>query len=336
MVKNRKFIYAKPFEGEPKVSNFKLVEEELPALKDNEVHFEAVAISVDPYMRAIASYIKPGATMIGSQVAKVVESKHPNFKPGQLAVGQFGWQTNYIGDPDLVMSPFGSKEPPHLLPDFQGLSPSLGLGVLGMPGNTAYFGLLDLCKPKPGEVVVVTAAAGAVGSLVGQIAKIKGCKVIGFAGSDDKVEWLKKDLNFDYAFNYKKIDVLEALKQAAPDGVDCYFDNVGGVMASKIISCMRNFGRIACCGAISTYNDDTPPDAPAVQIYMIMKQLKMEGFLAQRWADRWFEGIKQNVQWVKEGKLKYKETVTKGFEKMPEAFICMLKGDSTGKAVIMV
>nr|CAD7201308.1 unnamed protein product [Timema douglasi] len=168
--------------------------------------------------------------------------------------------------------------------------------------NTAYFGFLELCQPQPGEVVVVTGAAGAVGSLVGQIAKIKGCKVIGFAGSDEKVKWIKEELGFDAAFNYKTKDVTEALKESAPDGVDCYFDNVGGEMSSAVINQMKQFGRISVCGSISSYNNDPSKlaRAPILQPSMVFKQLKMEGFLVTRWSDRLFEGIKQNLQWIKE------------------------------------
>ncbi|XP_014258659.1 prostaglandin reductase 1-like [Cimex lectularius] len=336
--KVKKFIYAEKFEGAPKPSNFRLEDGTLPSLKAGEVHFKAVAISVDPYMRAVGSVVPPGNTMFGAQVAKVVASNSPKFKVGDHAVGYFGWQTDYVGRPEDVLSPFGGNEEPYLLPDFKGLPLSLGLGVLGMPGNTAYFGLLEICKPVQGEVVVVSGAAGAVGSLVGQIAKIKGAKVIGFAGSDKKVDWLLKELKFDWAFNYKKIGVLEALKKAAPEGVDCYFDNVGGQMSSDVISCMNNFGRVAVCGSVSTYNETKPVLASAIQMDVILKQLKIEGFLVQRWLgmNRWFEGIKQNIEWIKQGKLVFKETTYHGFEKLPEAFLGLFKGENSGKAVVLV
>jgi len=337
MVKAKVFVIVKRFEGEPKPTDLKIVEETLPPVKNGEILSEAVAWSVDPYMRLVAAYIPIGGPMVGAQVAKVLESKHSEYKVGDMIVGDFGWRTHTVCDPDKVMSPFGHKSKPYHLPEMKGIPPSFGVGVLGMPGNAAYFGLLELCKPKSGETVVVSGAAGAVGSLVGQIAKIKGCRVIGFAGSDDKVQWLKNDLKFDYAFNYKKIKTLDALKEAAPKGVDCYFDNVGGVMSSEVISAMNEFGRVACCGSISQYNNDLTqlPQAPVLQPHIVLKQLKIEGFIVQRWGDRWMEGINQNKQWLKEGKLKPAEHVTQGFENMMKAFIGMMKGENRGKAVIV-
>lgn len=220
--------------------------------------------------------------------------------------------------------------------DFGSHPRSLAVGTCGMPGNTAYFGFLEICKPKAGEVLVVSGAGGAVGSLVGQIGKLKGMTVIGFAGSDEKCEWLTKELGFDHAINYKTENYAAKLKEVAPDGVDCYFDNVGGKITSTVIQQMRLFGRISVCGAISGYNND-PKSQPLVPVFtqwFIYKQLIMEGFMVYQWKSRWAEGVQQMLTWVKEGKLKYQETVTHGFEKMPEAFINMLKGNSTGKAVV--
>jgi len=214
----------------------------------------------------------------------------------------------------------------------QGLSESLLLGACGMPGNTAYFGLLELCQPKSGETVVVTGAAGAVGSLVGQIAKLKGCNVIGFAGSDSKCQFLK-EIGFNKAYNYKKVKIEEALKDGAPKGVDCFFDNVGGTDGAVIINHMNKFGRIAICGAISTYNV-TDVMVPATTQSFVGKQLKMEGFLVARWANRWFEGIGQMAKWIKEGKIRTEETIIEGFDKMPEAFIGLFSGSNMGKMIV--
>lgn len=207
-----------------------------------------------------------------------------------------------------------------------------------MPGNTAYFGFLEICKPKAGDVVAVTGAAGAVGSLVGQIAKIKGCKVIGLAGSDDKCDWLKNELNFDHAINYKTANVKEALREAAPDGIDCYFDNVGGELSSVILNQMSQFGRISICGSISSYNLPVEqwPKVPILQPLFVMRQLTMEGFVVTRYNDRWMEGITKLAEWVMQGKIKYQETVTNDFENMPTALIEMLRGKNTGKAVVKV
>ncbi|NWS84009.1 PTGR1 reductase, partial [Toxostoma redivivum] len=201
---------------------------------------------------------------------------------------------------------------------------------------TAYFGLLEVCKMKPGETVLVNAAAGAVGSVVGQLAKIGGCRVVGCAGSDDKVAYLKK-IGFDEAFNYKTVKSLdEALHKASPDGYDCFFDNVGGEFASVAINQMKKYGRIAVCGAISQYNDSVPQKGPYVQLPMIFKELQMEGFIVSRWNNRRKEGLQALLKWVMEGKVKYHEHVTERFENMPMAFIGMLKGENLGKAVVKV
>lgn len=211
---------------------------------------QAEYLSVDPYMRPYMIRYKPGVTMIGGQVAKIVDSKNPKYSVGEFMMGNYGWRSHTVLNPDVkdpaVMS--------YKMPPVGNLPISLGIGYLGMPGNTAYFGLLEICQPKAGETVVVTGAAGAVGSLVGQIAKLKGCHVIGFAGSDDKCQWLEKELQFDKAINYKNGDMKKALKEAAPKGVDCYFDNVGGELSSIIINQMNTFGRVAVCGSISSYN----------------------------------------------------------------------------------
>lgn len=209
---------------------------------------EAEFLSVDPYMRPYMADYKPGVTMIGGQVAKVIESKHTKFPAGSYVFGDFGWRTHTVVNPD------SEGQRPYKLPDMGAIPRSLGIGYLGMPGNTAYFGLLEICQPKAGETVVVTGAAGAVGSLVGQIAKIKGCHVIGLAGSDEKCDWLTGELGFDKAINYKAGNVRAALKAAAPNGIDCYFDNVGGELSSIVINQMNLFGRISVCGSISSYN----------------------------------------------------------------------------------
>ncbi|XP_014739589.1 PREDICTED: prostaglandin reductase 1 isoform X2 [Sturnus vulgaris] len=272
--------------------------------------------------------MKEGDIMIGTQVARIVESKNPAFTVGTFVVGDKGWRTHFISDgKDLQLLPSNWPE---------SLPKSLALGTVGMPGLTAYFGLLEVCKMKPGETVLVNAAAGAVGSVVGQLAKIGGCKVVGCAGSDDKVAYLKK-IGFDEAFNYKTVKSLdEALHKASPDGYDCFFDNVGGEFATVAINQMKKYGRIAVCGAISQYNDSVPQKGPYVQIPMVFKELQMEGFIVTRWNNRWKEGLQALLKWVVEGKVKYHEHVTEGFENMPMAFIGMLKGENLGKAVVKV
>ena len=249
----RKIVITQRFQGAPKLSDFKIVEETLPPLQDGEILCKAEWLTVDPYMRAGADRLKPGEQMMGGQVARVLKSRSAEFPEGSQVVGNFGWR-------DLTITKVLPKEQMsimtfHAMPDMKGLPDSYALGCLGMPGNTAYFGLSKICQPKAGETLVVSAAAGAVGSLVGQIGKIYGLKVIGYAGSDDKVEWLKS-LGFDHAYNYKTEDLPKTLKESAPQGVDCYFDNVGGEFAFHVTRAMNPFGRISLCGAISVYNKD--------------------------------------------------------------------------------
>merc|ERR1719228_1897502 len=250
-------------------------------------------------MRPYTMRMTPPFTMIGSSVAVVEDSKHPSYPKGSTIIIYAGWVERGIAKPDEMGSGRVRKAA-----DMGSLSKSLLLGACGMPGNTAYFGLLEICKPKAGETVVVSGAAGAVGSLVGQIAKIKGCKVIGYAGTDEKCKWLK-ELGFDEAFNYKKVGVAESLSKAAPKGVDCYFDNVGGY---------------------SEVTDILP--------LCVAKELKVEGFLVGRWTERWMEGVTAMAGWVMKGDIKVRETVVEGFEKMPIAFMGLFTGDNTGKMVV--
>ncbi|XP_049947062.1 prostaglandin reductase 1-like [Schistocerca serialis cubense] len=363
MVKARKIVLVRHFEGQPRTEDFRIEEEDLPPVKDGQILAEAVYFSVDPFQKVHTAMQKVGDTFYGAQedrstlllvqlscvsaavrwcnaeaypqVARIVESRAPGFPVGRHVVAYWGWRDRTVADvgsgrpqPPLYVSP------PRLVPHLGDLPLSLSLGVLGMPGNSAYFPLLDICKPKPGEVVAVTGAAGAVGSVVGQIARIKGCTVIGFAGSDAKVKWLKEDLGFHHAFNYKKTDVSTALKQAAPDGVDVYFDNVGGDISTAVMSNMRYRGRIVVIGAISQYNDLEQQKLVNLPFTFLAQQLRLEGCAVARYHDRWEEGISQLTKWVREGKIKYRETVTKGFENTPRAFIGMLRGENFGKAVV--
>lgn len=339
MVAGKKYVLSKHFDGEPKEGDLSLVEFEVPPVKDGDILLEAEYFSVDPYMRAYSSRLPLGVTMIGGQVAKIIESKNPKWPVGKRVVGTFGWITHSVLNPDTTEQLLGK---PYLLPDLGDLPASLGLGVLGMPGNTAYFGFLEICKPKTGETLVVTGAAGAFGSHVGQIGKILGLKVIGIAGTDEKCKWIVNELGFDHAINYKTQDVYTELSKVAPKGIDCYFDNVGGEISSIIISQMKDFGRISVCGSISAYNhsfdmkDKDLPKATILQPSMIFKQLKMEGFIVLRWEDRFMEGIEKNLSWIREGKLHYRETVTNGFDNMFKAFTSMLKGGNVGKAIVKV
>uniref|UniRef100_K9IZX3 Prostaglandin reductase 1 n=1 Tax=Desmodus rotundus TaxID=9430 RepID=K9IZX3_DESRO len=327
MVCAKSWTLKKHFEGHPTNGNFEMKTVELPPLKNGEVLLEALFLTVDPYMRLAAKRLKEGDTMMGEQVARVVESKNSAFPTGTIVSAPSGWTTYSISDGKQL------ETLPEEWPDTLPLS--LRLGTVGMPGLTAYFGLLDICGAKGGDTVLVNAAAGAVGSVVGQIAKLKGCKVVGAAGSDDKVAYLKK-LGFDVAFNYKTVESLEeTLKKASPDGYNCYFDNVGGEFSNVVIPQMKKFGRIALCGAISTYNLTRPlPPGPPPE-FIIYQQLRMEGFIVTRWQGEVRQkALKDLLKWVTEGKIQYNEYITEGFENMPAAFMGMLKGDNLGKAVV--
>lgn len=339
MVKGRRWALKHHFSGKPKAEDFELIEEELPELKEGEFLYKSLFVSVDPYQRPYTDRFPASAfpmTMMGSSVAVVEKSKHKDYPEGSEVLIYGGWVERAIASPDgkgPQASSMAGK--PWVYPKISGVSSSMMLGSCGMPGTTAYFGLLRLCEPKAGEVVVVSGAAGAVGSIVGQIAKIKGCKVIGFAGTDDKVEWLKS-LGFDSVYNYKKVEVATALKEAAPNGVDCYFDNVGGDMSITVLENMNPRGRVAVCGAISAYNEGRQQKFRETLHLTIGKQLKIEGFLVGRWASEYAAGVQELAGWIKKGDIKVRETVVKGFENTPKAFFGLFDGSNTGKMVVKV
>ncbi len=277
-------------------------------------------------IRTYADPVNIGDVMQGGTVGQVVESKASGFASGDYVTGFWGWQEFAAADAKTL-----TKLDPKLAPV------STALGVLGMPGMTAYFGFLEICQPKAGETVLVSGAGGAVGSLVGQIAKIKGCRTIGIAGADDKVAWMTKELGFDAAFNYKTTsDYSAKLKQLCPNGIDCYFDNVGGEITDAVFPLMNVYGRISICGQISQYNLDKPEPGPRLLSFVLVKQLKVEGFIVFRWQNRYQEGIVQMAQWLREGKLKHREEIVEGFENTVKAFIGMLKGANTGKMLVKV
>ncbi|XP_015521664.2 prostaglandin reductase 1-like [Neodiprion pinetum] len=335
MVITKKYVLTKHFEGEPKRSDLTLVEEKLPALKPGEFLIRAEFLSVDPGVRAYEPRLPLGATIIGFQIAEIVTSKNRAYPVGKRVVASVGWQTYTVIDGNFSSN---NDQFLYMLPDFDGLPISLGLGVLGMPGNSAYFPIIEILRPKAGETLVVSGAAGAVGSHVGQIGKIRGLKIIGIAGSDAKCKWLTEELGFDHAINYKTQNVAEVLREVAPNKIDCYFDNVGGDISSIVLNQMNVGGRVAVCGSISTYNADIEalPKTDIIQPAVLTSQLKLEGFIVLRWRDRWMEGIEQNLKWIKEDKLKYRETVTNGFENTFDAFVGVLRGDNIGKAIVKV
>jgi NADPH:quinone reductase len=331
---NRQILLAARPVGFPKDSDFNLVESPVPTPEEGQFLIRSIYLSVDPYMRGrmndIKSYAPPvaiGGVMGGGVVGRVVQSRNPAFKEGDIVEGMFGWQDYAVSNGQGVRI-----IDPSLAPI------STALGILGMPGLTAYFGLLEIGKPRSGETVVVSGAAGAVGSLVGQIAKIKGCRAIGIAGADDKISYLVDELGFDGAFNYKTVDDYYAkLKEMCPNGIDVYFDNVGGAITDAVFRLINTKARISICGQISQYNLERPELGPRLILSLLLvKQARAEGFLVTQFADRGVEGLTQMAQWLKEGKLKYKEDIEYGIENAPGAFMAMLKGRNVGKQLVKV
>jgi NADPH-dependent curcumin reductase CurA len=330
---NRQILLAARPEGLPKTSDFRLVETPIPQPGEGQFLVETHYLSVDPYMRGriseAKSYAEPvevGQVMVGGTVGRILESKHPVYRPGDVVVGYWGWQEYAVSDGQGVQR-FDTSLAPM----------STALGVLGMPGMTAYFGLLEIGKPKAGETVFVSGAAGAVGSLVGQIAKIKGCRVVGSAGSQQKVDDLTGELGFDAAFNYKEVkDFAAKLQEVCPQGIDVYFDNVGGPLTDAVFTQINVAARIVVCGQIDQYNATRPPRGPRVLWHLIVKRARAEGFLVFDFARRFPEGQQQMAQWIKQGRVKYRETIVDGLEHAPEAFIGLFHGENVGKQLVRV
>jgi NADPH-dependent curcumin reductase CurA len=330
---NRQFVLASRPVGVPEESNFKMIETPIPDLKDGDILMRAMYISVDPYMRgrisqakSYAAGVEIGGVMVAGGVARVVESKNERFAVGDIVDPYMGWQEYVVSNGKGLR-----KLDPSLAPV------STALGVLGMTGLTAYFGLLDVCHPKAGETVVVSGAAGAVGSIVGQIAKIKGCKTVGIAGGDDKVEWILKDCGYDAAFNYKtEANYSGKLKELCPNGIDVYFDNVGGTITDAVFMQINTFARMSICGQISQYNNAKPEMGPRLLGMLIVARAKAQGFLVTDYMPRFGEGLTEMAGWLREGKLKYREDIVDGFENLPKAFIGLFHGENTGKRMVKV
>jgi len=333
---NRQIVLASRPPAEPSESNFRMVESPVPEPGEGQVLVRAIYLSLDPYMRGrmrdTKSYAPPvaiDAVMTGGVVGRVAASRNPKFKEGDIVGGLLGWQDYALSDgKDL------RKIDPELAPI------STALGVLGMPGLTAYFALLDIGRPQAGETVLVTAASGAVGALVGQIAKIKGCRAVGLAGSPAKVAYCLEEAGYDACLNYKDYAdaaaLTAALEQACPDGVDVYFDNVGGWITDGAIQVMNLRGRIVVCGQISQYNLAKPELGPRWVWRFIVNRLRMEGFLVFDYADRYREGLAQLAEWLREGRLTFREDITDGLENAPRELIGLLAGTNFGKKLIRV
>jgi len=321
-------------EGKPAVSDFEFIRDndEL-SIKDGELLLETTYVSVDPYLRGrmsdAKSYTPPfelNKPIHSGVIAKVIESKNDKFKTGDFVSGMLDWKTKQVATGEGLLKVDASKAPL-----------SAYLGILGMTGLTAYSGLTQIGKPKAGETLVVSGAAGAVGSVVGQIGKILGLRVIGIAGTDEKVEMLKTEYGFDAGINYNSTEnMTAAIAEAAPKGVDIYFDNVGGPISDAVFFNINQFARLVICGAISVYNNTELPKSISVQPFLIKNSALMQGFIVSNYEKIFPEAMKQLSEWLAEGKLTNTETIVNGFEEIPNAFIDLFDGKNLGKMVVRV
>lgn len=328
---NREIHLVERPKATPTHEHLNIVETDKPQPEQGEVLVKLLYVSVDPYMRgrmsAAKSYIAPfelNAPMEGGVVGEVVESKADTLSEGDIITGMLPWKEYTTTKADTLRKIDTSLGPI-----------TTSLGILGMPGLTAYFGLMDIGQPKNGETLVVSGAAGAVGSTVVQIGKIAGCHVVGIAGSDEKLAYLKNELNVDEVINYKTDNVSSQLETACPNGIDIYFDNVGGDISDAVYPLLNKFARIAQCGAIASYN--VPNDqGPRMQMHLIKSSALIKGFTVGDYQDRFHEGFTHLAQWVQEGKLTYEETITEGFENIPDAFFGLFEGTNLGKQLVRV
>lgn len=331
--KSREIRLRRRPEGLPVPDDFELVEVDLPEPADGEVLVRNLYLSVDPYMRGRMidrpSYMPPfelGKPLEGGCVGRIVESRNSRLREGQYVVGMQGWREFYLSNGRGLLPVDPARAP---LPAY--------LGVMGMPGLTAYVGLLDFGKPVQGETLFVSAAAGAVGSTVCQIGKIKGCRVVGSAGTDEKVDWLLREAGVDCAFNYKRVPSLNReLERLCPDGIDVYFENVGGAHLEAALERMNLRGRIVLCGMIARYNDTKLEPGPRNLFLAIGKRLTMRGFIVSDHLDRIGPFTTDMARWISEGKIRWKTTVLEGIEKAPDAFIGLFKGENLGKMLVRV
>lgn len=319
--------------GEPKESDFRIETQPVPEPGPKEVLVRIIYLSLDPYMRGrlrdVASYapgVKPGEVMVGGTVGEVVKSNHPSLKAGDIVEGSLGWQEYAVAEPAALR-----KIDPAIAPI------STANGILGMPGLTAYYGLYEIAEPKPGETVVVSAASGAVGQVVGQLAKIMGCRAVGIAGGKAKCDYVVKELGFDACVDYKAGNLDADLRAACPGGIDVYFENVGGVVSDAVFKQLNFFARIAACGSISQYNNETPEMGPRLLGLFTGRRVRLQGFIVWDYRDRAAAAHAQMAQWIRAGKLKYREDIVDGgIDKAPAAFIGLLKGANFGKLQVRV
>ncbi len=330
---NRQIVLAARPVGWPKESDFRLEETPIPEPGPGQFLARNIYMSVDPYMRGRMndrkSYVPPfqiGQPLQGGAVGRVAKSSHPKFAEGDYVSSLLGWREWFVSGGEGV-----SKIDPQLAPL------SAYLGVLGVPGFTGWYGLKEIGKPKASETLVVSGAAGATGSLVGQVGKILGCRVVGTAGSDDKCAYLTAELGFDAAINYKTAgDLYDALRRACPQGIDIYFENVGGAMLDAVLRLLNPYSRIPLCGMISQYNLEVPDPGPRFLASMIINRTLLQGFIISDHFDRYPEFLREVGGWLKAGRLKYRETIVEGVENAPKAFLGLLKGENLGKMLVKV
>ena len=330
---NRALVLGDYPSGAPEAGHFRLVEAPVPEPGTGEVLVRSIYLSVDPYMRGRLrpgpSYAEPqkiGEVMIGEVAGEVLVSRSSRLEAGDYVTADIGWQTHGVvrGDGLRKLDP--------------GSAPiSTSLGVLGMPGLTAYFGTLEVLQPRPGDTLVVNAASGAVGAVVGQIARIGGCRVVGIAGSEDKCAYITTELGFDHAINHRSTnDMSGALAEACPHGIDCYFDNVGGSMTDAAIENLALGARVAICGQIAQYNDTKVAIGPRNLRHFLVKRASLKGLLVFDWRDRYPEGLARLERWVRSGEITYREDIVHGLEKAPDAFAGLMEGRNFGKQLVQV
>lgn len=320
-------------QGDPTAGNFRIEKRTVPALQEGQIAVRVIYLSLDPYMRPrmteMNSYTPPFALdqpLSGGAVGRVVQSAHAKFAEGDTVMGMFGWETISVVDGRGVrkLDPKAAKLTWHL-------------GVLGMPGYTAYHGMLRIGQPKAGETAFVSAATGAVGALAGQLAKLKGARVVGCAGSQAKCDFATKELGYDACFDHNaRHDYDQALAELCPQGIDVDFENVGGPIFHAVFRKMNDFGRMVMCGAIAEYNDTTPQPGPEKMFAVIQRRLRIEGFIVSDHMRTMDEFVREVGQWLREGKIRYRETVVQGLENAPQAFMGLLKGENFGKLIVQV
>jgi len=335
--RNRRIVLNSRPDGAPQLTDFRLEEADVPAPGKGEVLLRTIYLSLDPYMRGRMSegpsYAEPVAlndVMVGGAVCRVEESNHSLFAAGDLVLGYSGWQDFAVSDGSGLV---------RLAPDMQ--RPSTALGVLGMPGFTAYMGLTDIGQPQPGETIAVAAATGAVGSVVGQIGRIKGCLVVGVAGGETKCRIAVEELGFDACIDHHAEDFAEQLAAACPKGIDVYYENVGGKVFDAVLPLLNTKARVPLCGLVAHYNDTELPPGPdrlsLLMITILVKRIKMQGFIIfEDYGDRYDEFAETMGKWVQDGKIKIQEDIVQGLKNAPQAFIGLLQGQNSGKLVIQV